>query len=37
MNAGLRCRSSVSLLYDLESFEIAAKNNLMKAKRLRQR
>ena len=37
MNAGLRCRSSLSLLYDLESFEIAARNNLIKGERFRQR
>ena len=37
MNAGLRCRSSLSLLYDLESFEIAARRNLVKGERFKQR
>ena len=30
MNAGLKCRSSLSLIHDLESFGITARNNLVK-------
>ena len=37
MNAGLRCRSSLSLLHDLDSFGIVARDNLMKGRRFSQR
>jgi FMN-dependent NADH-azoreductase len=37
MNAGLKCRSSISLLQDLESFGIVARENLMKGGRFSQR
>ena len=30
MNAGLKCRSSLSLIHDLESFGITARSNLVK-------